>query len=288
MVDLQLKELLHSKKKISSRADCTPYLNISLVDAQVIAQRTNLPLLAVECAALREDILPERYSRNQKTLSCADQLRLFSSHVAVIGLGGLGGTVVELLARLGVGHLTLVDGDVFDESNINRQLLCSPLHIGQDKARVAETRLQEINPAVELRIFPEFFTANNGSAILSEVDLAVDCLDNIPSRFLLEKMCRETSIPLVSAAIAGASGQATTIFPSDSGFKLIYGKQEKIEPKGVEKSLGTLPFAAAYMAAVESAEVMNILLGKPAELRHRLFLAEINEHTSELLELISK
>ncbi len=240
---------------------------------------------AIECAALEAGIVPERYSRNQKSLSNADQLRLFRSHVAIIGLGGLGGTVTEILARIGIGRLTLVDGDFFDESNLNRQLLSNPAIIGKSKAEAARLRVQEINPAVEVRVVPEFFRAENGQTILHGAQLAIDCLDTITDRFVLEASCRKALIPLVSAAIGGSSGQATVIFPDDPGLKNIYGPPGQAPQKGIEASFGTLPFGAVYMAAVECAEATTILLGKPSELRNKLFLAEIGDHTTELFSL---
>jgi molybdopterin/thiamine biosynthesis adenylyltransferase len=288
MENRPLTDVLRSLAKEKHRPDGSSYTSLLLADAYAIAKETGLSLRQVECAALSIEILPERYSRNQKSLSCADQLRLLQSHVAIIGLGGLGGAVTEILARLGVGGLTLVDGDVFDESNLNRQLLSSPARIGKKKALVAGSRVLEINPAVEARTITEFFTAERSESILIGVQLAVDCLDNIPARFMLEEACRKATIPMVSAAIAGASGQATAVFPSDPGLKLIYGAPEKAPQKGVEASLGTLPFTAVYMAAVECAEATTILLGRPPELRNRLFLAEVGDHTSELLDLASQ
>ncbi len=285
MQDRQLTDRLHSLAKEKYRPDRSLYTSLLLADACVIAKETGLSLRQVECAALAAEILPERYSRNQKSLSCADQLKLLQSHVAIIGLGGLGGAVTEILARLGVGVLTLVDGDVFDESNLNRQLLSSPARIGEKKAIVAGARVLEINPAVEALAIAEFFTAERSESILTGVQLAVDCLDNIPARFMLEEACRKAAIPMVSAAIAGSSGQATAVFPSDPGLRLIYGSPEKAPLKGVEASLGTLPFAAVYMAAVECAEITTILLGRPPELRNRLFLAALSDHSSELLDL---
>lgn len=280
----QLADLLQTFAKIRLRPDKSSYLSLLLADAWAIGKQTGLSLRQVENAALTAGILPERYSRNQKSMSCADQLRLLQSHVAIIGLGGLGGTVTEILARLGVGGLTLVDGDVFDESNLNRQLLSSPTRLGEKKASAAATRVRNINPAVEIRAISEFFTAENGQTILTGAHLAVDCLDTIPARFLLEEACRKAGIPMISAAIAGASGQATAIFPPDPGLQQIYGTPDKAPRKGIEASLGTLPFAAVYMAAVECAEATTILLGRPPELRNRLFLAEISDHTTELID----
>jgi molybdopterin-synthase adenylyltransferase len=285
MENKTLTSLLESYARQSSRPDASPYRSIQLADASAIAAKTGLSLHSIECAALEADIIPEHYSRNQKSLSNSDQLRLLRSHVAIIGLGGLGGTVTEILARIGIGRLTLVDGDYFDESNLNRQLLSSPARLGQSKAETAGSRVREINPAVETHPVPEFFREDNGEAILQGAQLAVDCLDNIPDRFVLESACRKVSIPLVSAAIGGSSGQAVAIFPGDSGLKDIYGPPGKVKEKGVEASVGTLSFAAIYMAAVECAEAVTILLGKPSELRNRLFLAEVADHTTELFTL---
>ena len=285
MTNRSLESLLQSFGQKRTRPDQSFYTALLFADECDIAEQTGKPLLEVECAALALEIVPERYSRNQKTLTCQDQLRLLSSHVAVIGLGGLGGTVTELLARLGVGQLTLVDGDSFDESNLNRQLLSSPAKLGEKKAGVAKARVLEINPAVTVKEVTELFTIINGLSILDGTQLAVDCLDTIADRFVLEKMCQEADIPLVSAAIGGTSGQATAIFPGDPGLKTIYGSPDKAPVRGIEASRGTLPFAAMYMAAVECAEIATILLGKPSELRHRLMLAEVSDHTAELINL---
>ncbi len=280
-----LLDLLQSYAQQRTRPDKTVYRAISFTHAVETAEKTGLSLRMVECTALEAGIIPERYCRNQKSLSNDDQLQLLKSHVAIIGLGGLGGTVTEILARIGVGRLTLVDGDCFDESNLNRQLLSSPANIGKSKAEVAKLRVQEINPAIEVHSVPKFFTADNSETILHQVNLAIDCLDTITDRFILEDGCRKASIPLISAAIGGSSGQATVIFPEDPGLKDIYGLPGNAPARGVEKSVGTLPFAAVYMAAVECAAATAILTGSSSELRNRLFMAEVIDHTTELFSL---
>jgi molybdopterin/thiamine biosynthesis adenylyltransferase len=277
----------HIKKCVRThkRPDGSSYDALLLADARGIARDFELPLNRVEAVALRENILPERYSRNQKTLSCADQLKLLEAHIAVIGLGGLGGTVAEILARLGIGTITLVDGDTFDESNLNRQLFCTTSTLGQSKAEAAEARLKSVNPAVQPIPFKEFFSAVNSGRLLAGVDLAVDCLDTITDRFVLEQACRKNSIPLISAAIGGTSGQATVIFPEDEGLRSIYGTAETAPSRGAEAAYGTLPFAAFYMAAVECAALAGLLLSGSSNLRNRLFVAEVADHTTELFHL---
>jgi len=273
---------LHSQNK--KRPDGNPYRSLSFSAECTIAEQTGYSLGKVEIQALENDITPERYCRNQTSLSNSDQKKLLQSHVAIIGLGGLGGTVTEILARIGVGRLSLVDGDSFDDSNLNRQLLCTTAHLGKPKAAVAALRVLNINPAVETFPTATFFCSENGKVILQDVDLVVDCLDTISDRFVVEKICRTLSLPLVSGAIGGSSGQATVIYPNDPGLQQIYGPPENRPAKGIEASIGTLSFTAVYMAAVECAEAVTILLGKPSELRNRLFLADVKEHTSELVD----
>ena len=285
MTDQSLTELLQAAGQLKLRPDGSSYTSLFFVDEKTIAAQADKSLREIECAALDLKIVPERYSRNRKHLSCEEQLRLLNSHVAVIGLGGLGGTVTEILARLGVGTLTLVDGDTFDESNLNRQVLSSPARLGQQKAVAAEERVAEINPAVTVRAIAEFFTAENGPAILTDARLVADCLDTIGDRLVLQDICRRTGIPMVSAAVGGTSGQAIAVFPGDPGLQRIYGAGDKAPARGIEASLGTLPFSAIYMAAVECAELTTILLGRPPELRNRLMLAEIGEHTAEVIRL---
>ncbi len=285
MRDRTLAELLREKVCTKARPDGSTYPALLLADAIALAAETALALGEVERFALAAGIVPERYSRNQKSLSCAEQLHLLQARVAIIGLGGLGGAVVEMLSRLGIGHLTLVDGDVFDESNLNRQLLSSPRLLGCKKAEVAAARVAEINAAVTTLVIAHLLAPENGADILRDVDLAIDCLDNIPSRFVLETACRQAAIPLVSAAIAGWSGQATVIFPGDAGLRLLYGPADKAPRKGIEAALRTLPFAAVHLATVQCAEATTILLGRTSPLRHSLLLSDLSDHNSDVVAL---
>jgi molybdopterin/thiamine biosynthesis adenylyltransferase len=285
MTPNKLQLLLESHSQNRNRPDGSSYISLSFSAECRIAEQTGQSIKEIELQALNSDIVPERYCRNQASLSNRDQIRLLRSHVAVIGLGGLGGTVTEILARIGVGKLTLVDGDSFDDSNLNRQILSSPENLGKPKAEIAARRVNDINPAVETCPIETFFTGQNSGKILRNVHLVIDCLDTITDRFVVEASCQAHSLPMVSAAIAGSSGQATVIIPGDPGLKRIYGSPQKAPAKGVEASIGTLPFAAMYMAAVECAEAVTILLGKPPELQNRLFLADTRDHTSDLLDL---
>ncbi|HWI41688.1 MAG TPA: ThiF family adenylyltransferase, partial [Verrucomicrobiae bacterium] len=130
------------------------------------AERYGVSPAVVEEEALELEILPARYQRNRQVISTANQLTLFRSHVAVIGCGGLGGHIIEQLARLGVGHLTVIDPDTFEEHNLNRQILSSPLTLGLAKVEAAAARVREINPAVSVTPVRKALTRENGKGLL--------------------------------------------------------------------------------------------------------------------------
>jgi molybdopterin/thiamine biosynthesis adenylyltransferase len=268
------------------RPDTTSYRSLSFDSQKRIAEMAGTGHKQVQLAALQQGIIPEVYARNQKSLSCQDQVRLLSKRVAVIGLGGLGGAVTEILARIGIGGLTLVDGDRFDDSNLNRQLLSSTAVLGKEKALIAAQRVAEVNPAVEVRAIVSFLDEANGGELLDRADIVVDCLDSIADRFVLEQACRRLALPLASAAIGGTSGQVTVIFPEDPGLAKIYGDPQKAARRGVERSLGTLPFAAVALAAMECAEVVAIALCRPGGLRNRLLFTDLFDHHLELVDLV--
>lgn len=280
-----VSEMLKTQATGKNRPDGSPYLSLSFRSERRIVEESEYSHNEIQLMALELDIVPERYARNQKSLGNQEQMMLLKSSVAVVGLGGLGGCVTEILARIGVGQLILVDGDVFEDSNLNRQLLSRVEDLGRKKAIVAENRVLSINPGVIVRSCPVYLDAENCVDLIGSAALAVDCLDNIPDRFVLETGCREKNIPLVSAAIGGLSGQATVIYPEDPGLSLIYGEPEDVQPRGVEKSLGTLPYSAITMAAIECAEVISYITGKSPALRSRLLFADLSDYSLELLSL---
>lgn len=276
--------LLEDYAEEKCHADNVQYTALDLHNALKISDETGATLYEVEEIALSKNITPTRYSRNQRILSNSDQKQLHLAHIAIVGLGGLGGGVTELLARIGVGNLTLIDGDSFDESNLNRQLLSTVSNIGTPKATVAGDRVRKINPATRVITHLQFLEQHNGYDLLDGVDLAIDCLDTISARFTLEQICKKRKIPMISAAIAGKSGQATVIFPEDTGLKTFYGARESAPKRGVEASTGTLSFTAAYMASVECAEAINIILKIDSPLRNRLLFIDLSDYSVERIQ----
>jgi molybdopterin/thiamine biosynthesis adenylyltransferase len=238
-----------------------------------VAERFGLSLATVERLALQKGLLPARYQRNRNMISTADQLRLFQSTVAVIGCGGLGGYILESLARLGVGHLVAVDPDLFEEHNLNRQLLCTPKLLGRPKVAAAADRVRQINPAVSLTPVHEAFAPRNASALLAGVHVVADALDSIPVRMELGAACAALGIPLVHGAIAGWYGQITTQYPGDDTLAKSYARPGM----GIEKKLGNPSFTPALVGSLEAAEVCKILLGQGTLLRRRTLSIDLLE-----------
>jgi len=281
--------ITHSELEFLARPavfpDQTPYQSLSVRQIRELAEQAGLSGRQVEVAALKNGFVPERYARNLRTFSLADQATLLQSHAGVVGLGGLGGTVTEILARMGVGRLTLIDGDRFEDSNLNRQLLSSPANLGLAKTEAAAQRISQINPSVDVTVHACFLTAENATDLLAGCRVVVDCLDNLRTRFEVEDACRRIGSPMVSAAVAGASGHVTAIFPGDRGLRLVYGEPQGLPLKGAETALGTVPYSVAFLASLECAEVAKILLGKGSPLRDKLLVADLTEGIIEVMNL---
>lgn len=247
------------------------------------AERFGATLAQVEEVALDRGILPARYQRNRKAMSVQDQLTLYRSRVAVIGCGGLGGYVVEELARLGVGTIVVIDPDVFEEHNLNRQLYSSPANLGTAKVKAAVERINQINPAVTLVPIQAAFSPENGAELLAGCGIAVDALDSIQVRLELAEVCSALNIPLVHGAIAGWFGHVTTQFPGDDTLQTIYRSWKA--GKGVEETLGNPSFTPALVASLEVAEVCKLLLGQGMPLRGRQLIIDLLSMDIQIIDI---
>jgi molybdopterin/thiamine biosynthesis adenylyltransferase len=229
-------------------------------------------LKSVYVEAMKLGACPYRYIRNRESISIQDQIRLAESRIAVVGSGGLGGHVILLLARMGIGHLRIIDGDVFDETNLNRQPLSSTETINKAKPQIAADVVNLINPSVEVSIFTDRVNAENADSILSGADVIVDALDNMDDRLMVEKVAKKNRIPFVHGAVAGFEGQVTTVFPEDKGLTFLYGENgcrvnDKDSPEAI---LGVPVLAPALIASMQVMEVVKILLNRSGVFRNTL------------------
>ena len=224
-----------------------------------------------------------RYARNLGSITRQEQDFLHSRRVCVVGCGGLGGFLLEYLGRMGVGYLTAVDGDRFDPTNLNRQLLATEDNLGQSKAVEAKTRLARVNPDVQVTAVEQFLTAENAAEILAGHHLILDALDSIPHRLMLQRICRELEIPLVHGAVEGWFGQVTTVLPGDDSLSRLYhGATETSIP---EHNSGTLAFAPALVAALQAGEAVKLLLDKEPALRGKVLFADILQNRFDTMPI---
>jgi molybdopterin-synthase adenylyltransferase len=226
----------------------------------------------------------DRYSKNITTLSIDENDKLKYYSVCVVGAGGLGGYVIEMLGRLGIGHIIAVDHDVFEESNLNRQILSDNRSLGLKKAIKAKERMENVNPLVKVDAIAEKLTSLNGRDILKGANVVVDALDNIETRLILEKFCEELNIPLVHGAIAGWYGQVTTVMPGDKTLSRFYaGKMLK----GVEGKLGNPSFTPALVASIQVSEIVKLIIGRGEILRNKMLFIDMLQQEYEVVKLFN-
>ena len=187
----------------------------------------------------------DRYARNYTSLTKDQQSILRDTTVAIVGLGGLGGYILENLVRLGVKNFHLIDKDVFEITNLNRQLLCTEDNLGKYKAEEAALRARLIQNEVNLNVFIETLDENS-THILEGSDLVIDGLDSISGKVALEKLCDKMNLPLVHGAISGYFGQVALSTQTNRIVSKIYGNTEDYE-----NTLGNLPMTCIVTASLQ-------------------------------------
>ena len=177
--------------------------------------------------------------------------RLAQSRVIVVGLGGVGGAAAEVLARSGVGALTLVDGDAFEPSNLNRQILCTVADVGKNKAEVAAARVHGVNPSASVTAVSEFVTADNIEGILGDgrFDYCIDAIDDLKNKILLITACKRAGIPVISAM--GAGNRLDCDFELTDIFKL----RRELKTAGVDKLDVVCATSPPFVRAGEPASI---------------------------------
>ena len=203
--------------------------------------------------------MENRYLRNLGAITEADCLLLQKKTALVVGCGGLGGYLMEYLARIGIGTIRCVDGDVFDETNLNRQILATMDTIGKPKALAAQARLQLVNPSVTVEPTYAFLDKTNAPELIRGCDVVLDALDNIPTRKLLADACAQANVPYIFGAISGWVAQAGISMPGDQMIQTLYPEGITIKDKSV------LSFTPAMCAAMQAALCVSLLLGHPVE-----------------------
>ncbi len=226
-----------------------------------------------------------RYARNG-IFTEQEMVRLKHARVCIVGCGGLGGYILEMMTRVGVGHLRVIDGDCFSSSNLNRQILSREDNMGQAKVHAAKERVQEINKEVEIDCIADYLDEQNAETMLEGHDLVMDALDSIASRYVLQKTCEALEIPLVHGAIAGWYGQVAVIFPGDRLLDLVYKSPfDGVQPSGIETKLGNPSFSPATIASIQVSEGLKVLLQRGTVLRKKLLYIDLLDNEFHIINL---
>ncbi|OQY41546.1 MAG: molybdopterin biosynthesis protein MoeB [Fusobacteriia bacterium 4572_74] len=220
-----------------------------------------------------------RYSRNKKLISPTEQKKLSKSTVVILGLGGLGGYAVEMLTRVGVGKLILVDFDKFETTNLNRQIISTEDNLGLLKVEEAQKRVKSINPEIEVMAVNKRISSNNIDDIIKEADVVVDALDSSVLKKIVERSCNKNNIPMVHGAIGGWIAQVAVIMPGDFILDKIY-KEDDLENK-----MGNPSFIPALAASIQVGEVIKLLLNKGELLNNEILYIDLEYNSFTKLKV---
>ena len=237
---------------------------------KLAAEQFHCTFREVEKKALDLGITPLRYKRNQSTINIAAQKKLFDAQVAIIGCGGLGGHIAEILARIGIGRLILFDFDIFEEHNLNRQNFSDIEQIGKQKVLVVKQALEKINPATEIKAYVKKFDPYNDFELIANADVVVDALDDPSVKLKLAEICKNNNKHFVHGAIAGTSGQ----FITNNTLEKFYRDGKK----GIETTVGNPAFSVTFAASVQSTEVVKLILNTGKKLIDQFMMTDLMEY----------
>lgn len=200
----------------------------------------------------------ERYNRNIiiPEIGIEGQKKLLNSKVLVCGAGGLGSTVILNLAALGISHIGIVDNDILELSNLNRQYIHGLSNLGQDKVKSAKDRIEGFNKDIKIKTFKTRLNSENYKDVVKGYDIIVDCFDSFESKILLNDIALDTEKPLVHGGVTEFRGQVMTVIPRKTAcLRCVFPQDEQeYAVKGVVSP------AVAAIASIESMEVLKLIL----------------------------
>ena len=222
----------------------------------------------------------QRYDRQIMIpgLGESGQEKLKEARVVIAGSGGLGSPIALYLTAAGVGTLRIIDNDIVELSNLNRQILYWDKDIGKEKAKSAYDKLTQLNKNVTIETIDATIDETNVYDLTAGFDVIVDAMDNLPTRYLLNKAAIEHKMPFVHGAVSGLEGRAMTVIPGESAcIRCVY---HAMPPKVKFPVLGTTP---AVIGAVQATEVIKFLTGIGTLLTNRLLIYDgLNMKFTEL------
>ena len=219
-----------------------------------------------------------RYSRHilLDEIGIEGQEKLLAAHALIIGAGGLGSPVALYLASAGVGTITLVDDDIVDLTNLQRQILHTTARVGQPKARSGQQTLAEINPEVKVIALQERADAERLQALVASASVVLDCTDNFRTRHAINHACVEARVPLVSGAAIRMDGQVAVFDTrSDTGacYACLFPPDQVFEEVQCS-TMGVFAPLVGIIGTVQAAEALKVIIGIGETLANRLLMLD--------------
>jgi len=224
-----------------------------------------------------------RYNRQLKIPDFGEesQKKLIDSHIAIVGIGGLGCASATYLTAAGVGRITIIDFDVVELSNLNRQVLYWEDEIGEKKVFVAQRKLSKLNPHAEIIAICDKVTEENISEFISGAQIVLDGLDNFSTRLVVNSACVRHRIPFIHGGVSRFRGLVTTILPGETAcLACLYPEGS---PGG--EGLGVLGFVPAVIANLQALEAIKLLIGQGPALAGKVLRFNGNDMKFRMDEL---
>jgi molybdopterin/thiamine biosynthesis adenylyltransferase/rhodanese-related sulfurtransferase len=259
--------------KAAEQMEALGYTDVASMAGGILAwQEQGLPVLAVEGMTPEQR---DRYSRHTllPEVGVDGQLKMLNAKVLLLGAGGLGAPTALYLAAAGIGTIGLVDDDVVDASNLQRQVIHNTERIGMAKTKSARIFIEGLNPDVKVVEHNGRLDASNILDVIKNYDIIVDGADNFPTRYLLNDASVRLRKPVVSASILGFDGQISTFAPFEGPcYRCLYPTPPPAELAPSCSANGVLGVMAGTMGTLQANEVIKLILGKGEPLIGRLLL----------------
>ena len=229
-----------------------------------------------------------RYARQIQLQEIGEegQNKIKQAKILVVGAGGLGSPILYYLAAAGVGTIGIIDNDLVSESNLQRQILYDSHSLGLYKAEIAKQKLEALNPHCQIIAMCKRLTAENALEIIDQYDIVVDATDNLPTRYIMDDICRSTQTPLVYGSICEFQGQVSVfLYQKKIGYRELFPYPENMnqiqQPLGV---IGTLP---GIIGSIQATECLKIILGSSETLSGKLLQIDLLKNHFQLFTICS-
>ncbi|NDW19193.1 HesA/MoeB/ThiF family protein [Dysgonomonas sp. 216] len=218
--------------------------------------------------------MDRRYERNILVEAIGDegQQKLLQSKILVIGAGGLGSPVLYYLASAGVGTLGIIDHDVVDITNLQRQVLHRTADVGRHKAESAREKLEALNPDIKVNIYKEKFTLSNASELVQDYDFVIDCCDNYETKFLINDVCVGLGKAYSHGAALAMRGEVMTYTSGNACYRCIFGSEPNDGALPSSKQIGIVGAIAGTIGSIQAAEAIKYITGMEGLLTNRLLV----------------